>query len=314
MKRQSEKRELNRSTEVAGTGFTVLDRVFADGDLAGETLGGTCGNVLISLALLQRNVTPLLALGDDNEGERLVVEFLEAGASTEHIHLRKDHRSPILIQILDTQQGRHEFSFICPELNVSLPRYQSINERELTPAISMLATCAIFYADRLSVSILEAMKTAWSADAIIFFEPSEIEDDDLYLEALSMVSILKYSADRLGDVEGHEHYKNVKIVTHGSAGLEISDSFSRVWCEAVQASSVIDTCGSGDMVSVGLIDWLLAKNLDISSLELDNLIDGVVAGQHLAAENCAYTGARGIFAKRGSRFAKEILHGSWSFD
>src|SRR3546814_10628803 len=56
--------------DVAGTGFTVLDRVYADGGFAGEALGGSCGNVLVSLAMLHRHVAPLLALGMDNTGER----------------------------------------------------------------------------------------------------------------------------------------------------------------------------------------------------------------------------------------------------
>src|SRR3546814_18606714 len=69
--------------DVAGTGFTVLDRVYADGGFAGEALGGSCGNVLVSLAMLHRHVAPLLALGMDNTGERLVSELSQAGANTD---------------------------------------------------------------------------------------------------------------------------------------------------------------------------------------------------------------------------------------
>ena len=47
--------------DVVGTGFTVLDRVFKDGTLSDEALGGSCGNVLVSLAMLQRRVAPVLA-------------------------------------------------------------------------------------------------------------------------------------------------------------------------------------------------------------------------------------------------------------
>src|SRR3546814_21181343 len=58
--------------DVAGTGFTVLDRVYADGGVAGEALGGSCGNVLVSLALLHRHVAPLLATGMDRSEARRV--------------------------------------------------------------------------------------------------------------------------------------------------------------------------------------------------------------------------------------------------
>ena len=74
----------NTRIDVAGTGFTVLDRIFRDGRLGEESLGGSCGNVLVSLAMLQRRVAPILALGDDQVGERLVCEFARS---------RNDHRT-----------------------------------------------------------------------------------------------------------------------------------------------------------------------------------------------------------------------------
>ena len=65
---------------VVGTGFTVLDRLYVDGMFATEELGGSCGNVLVSLAMLRHQVAPLIALGQDDTGERLVKEFARAGA------------------------------------------------------------------------------------------------------------------------------------------------------------------------------------------------------------------------------------------
>ena len=293
--------------DVAGTGFAVLDRIYADGDLADEALGGSCGNVLVSLAMLRRHVAPVLALGNDNEGERLVTEFLRAGAMVEYIHRRTDLRSPVLTQEIDTYSGQHGFNFICPVTNAELPRYQPIGEAELASAFPVLKHCSIFYADRLSESILEAMKTAWLAGAVIFFEPSDVEEGTLFEEALKIVSILKYSTDRIGDRLTHLRPRCTRIITHGAAGLEIADEDSKVWCEAVRATSVVDTCGSGDMVSIGLIDWMLANSLKTDALRATNLLKGVVAGQRLAAENCAYAGARGLFKKRGAAYVRQVL-------
>lgn len=159
----------NLRVDVAGTGFTVLDRVYADGDLADEALGGSCGNVLVSLAMLHRHVAPVLALGDDETGERLVDEFVQAGATIRYITRRADLRSPILAQELDTASGRHDFSFVCPDTREDLPCYQSISEAELAFALPILMHCSVFYADRLSNSILEAMRVAGAAGAVIFF-------------------------------------------------------------------------------------------------------------------------------------------------
>ena len=294
--------------DVAGTGFTVLDRIYADGDLAAEELGGSCGNVLVSLAMLHRNVAPVLTLGDDAEGDRLVREFSLAGADVRYIHRKSDLRSPILAQELNTSSGLHEFRFLCLETNAELPRYQPIGETELISAIPVLRHCSVFYADRLSPSIIDAMSTARSAGAIVFFEPSAIEEMSLFKQAISMTSILKYSADRIGNHELTELSVNcVRIVTHGAAGLEIMDQTSSMWCAAVRATNVMDTCGSGDMVSIGVIDWVLTNSIQRHSLGVTDLLRGVVAGQRLAAENCGYAGARGLFKERGADYVRRIL-------
>jgi fructokinase len=201
--------------DVAGTGFTVLDRLYADGNLTDESLGGSCGNVLVSLAMLRRQVAPVLALGADVEGERLLCEFVQAGAQVHYIRLHSDLRSPVLAQELHTASGIHGFSFVCPETSVDFPRYQPISEAEVTFAMPMLSQCSVFYADRLSDSIVEAMRAAWEAGATIFFEPSDVDREDLFDEAIGMATILKYSVDRLGERLADVHRYGVRIVTHG---------------------------------------------------------------------------------------------------
>lgn len=293
--------------DVAGTGFTVLDRVYADGNLADVSLGGSCGNVLLSLAMLNRQVAPVLALGKDVEGEQLMCEFLSAGALTRYIHLRINMRSPILAQELNTATGHHDFSFVCPETLADFPRYEPIGETELETALPILKHCSVFYADRLSTSILVAMRTAWSAGAAIFFEPSAIEDDMMLDEALEMTSVLKYSVDRLGDRLSNVSSRCVRIVTYGADGLEVRSGDDTHWCRAVEAPVVVDTCGSGDMVSVGIIDWMISNDIGPDRLSAAALIGGIVVGQRLAAENCAYAGARGLFRKRGAGYVRRIL-------
>ena len=69
----------------------------------------------------------------------------------------------------------------------------------------------------------------------------------------------------------------------------------------------MDTCGSGDMVSIGIIDWLLTNSIRTRSLRITDLLRGVVAGQRLAAENCGYPGARWLFKERCPEYASRIL-------
>ena len=299
--------QLQYRFDVAGTGLTVLDRIYTDGDLADEALGGSCGNVLLSLAMLHRNVVPVITIGDDDEGRRLVAEFVEAGAIVDHIYRKAGVRSPIIAQDVDTASGVHGFRFVCPDTYESLPQYEPISESEAASALHILTQCSVFYADRLSSGIIQAMKAAKLSGAIVFFEPSDIDHDGLFREALELTSILKYSVDRLGDRLAELEYDCIRIVTHGADGLEVHHDGSAVWCSAVSAPAILDTCGSGDMVSVGVIDWMLSSGVSAESLDVTYLLEGVLAGQRLAAENCAFAGARGLFKQCGPAYAREVL-------
>ena len=299
-----------RNVDVAGTGFAVLDRVYATGSFAvSEALGGSCGNVLISLAMLRRRVAPILSLGRDEAGRRLLDEFLSAGAETRFIHCRPERRSPILVQLVDPSVGVHSFAWTCPETRKELPHFEPVDPEDVAEAGPVLERCAVFYVDRVTEAVANAMERARSAGAIVFFEPSEEGQAGLFARAVAAASILKFSADRLGaGVEPAEGA--VSIVTHGDAGLEVAGGGERRWLRPFPARDVRDTCGSGDMVSVGVIHWLLAIRPDArSGLDLAAVVPGVRAGQRLAAENCGYVGARGLFRQRGAEYARAILEG-----
>ena len=302
--------------DVVGTGFAVLDRLYADGDFTAEALGGSCGNVLVSLAMLHRQVAPVLALGLDDIGEQLFAEFEIAGADTRYIHRRPGRRSPVLRQELDTHSGQHSFSFTCRDTFEEYPRYQPIGHEELQSATIALENCALFYTDRLSPTILNAMAQAYHGGAIIYFEPSDI-NHALFDEALAITSVLKYSSDRLGPELDDKVSASaaIAIVTYGADGLEVRHGHERTWSAAYPVKQVKDTCGSGDMVSVGLIDWLLARTVPrFSSLGIRDLMGGIVAGQRLAAENCAFAGARGVFHQRDVSYVRSILaHARYDF-
>ncbi|WP_336950249.1 PfkB family carbohydrate kinase [Sphingobium aromaticivastans] len=298
--------------DVVGTGFTVLDRVYVGSlDVSAEELGGSCGNVLISLAMLKRNVAPVLRLGEDEVGIRLVGAFHHAGAETKYIYRRIGVRSPVLAQQLHAS-GVHSFTFRCPETDIDLPRYQPIDQDELERALPAIRSCSVFYADRLSSAIVDAMEAAASSGSVVYFEPSEIGDEALFRRALAVTAVLKFSAERLVALEGRVDLSKglVLIVTHGEAGLEVRRGAKRHWSGSHPAPHVRDTCGSGDMVSVGVIDWLLARRAGGGpNFSLAEFVHAVEAGQRLAAENCAYVGARGLFRERGADYARSVLEG-----
>lgn len=296
--------------DVAGTGFTVLDRVYSDGVLADEALGGSCANVLVSLAMLGYRVAPVLCLGADDTGAKLVEEFVQAGALVEFIS-QKDHlRSPIVAEEIDTATAKHGFSFRCPVTHLDLPRYEPIGVTELIDAASALGNCSIFYTDRLTAEILEAMRCASQSGALVVFEPSALDDAEMFADALRVTTILKTSADRIsGEIDKWtvDSSTYLWIVTHGQAGLELRTPINRLWCPAIHAPVLRDACGSGDMVTVGLIDGLLSRPFLGGRLTTNDVVAGVMAGQRLAAENCGFEGARGLFRKRGASYVRAIL-------
>ncbi len=287
--------------DVAGTGFTVLDRIYEGTSKTLEELGGSCANVLWSLAMLRRRVVPILSLGADEVGRGLVDTFRSAGADVSHIAMHQGRRSPILAQHLDRRQAIHTFSFRCPETNDDYPRYQSIGAEEAAAARPVVERCAVFYCDRLSAPIVEAMEATAHAHGIVFFEPSEIGDTSLFARAVRASRIMKYSADRLGsDMDDLLPDSDIfRIVTCGASGLEVRQRSNVNFLPSYPADRVEDTSGSGDMVSVGLIDRLVAIGARAPTITLDDVVGGVRAGQKLATANCAHVGARGIF--RGSR-------------
>src|SRR3546814_12055378 len=107
----------------------------------GGSLGGSCGNVLVSLALLRRQVAPVLSLGSDEVVEQLVDAFRIAGADTRFIWRSEGRRSPVLLQELDTMSGRHSFSFRCRDTFEEFPRYEPIEREQLRSAAALVAGC-----------------------------------------------------------------------------------------------------------------------------------------------------------------------------
>lgn len=296
--------------QVVGTGLVALDRIHVDEQAPlFEELGGSCGNVLISLAMLGRSVTPLLRLGTDPVGERLERDLRLAGADTKLVWLDEEIMTPVIVEMLDLASSDHSFSVVCPHSFERFGGFEPITLRELEPARPAVTSCAVFYADRVSPAICDAMEAAAAGGAIVHFEPSSISDPELFERALSAAHIFKYSADRLEpDVAELLRPEAYSIVTAGRSGLEVRHEGVAYRCEAIDADVVRDTCGAGDMVTLGLIDAIIQAGVrGPDGLTLSIVLSGVHSGQRLAAANCAYIGARGLFRERGPQHARTIL-------
>jgi fructokinase len=291
---------------VVGTGLTVLDRLCTEGvDRPFEALGGSCGNVLVSLAMLGHCVAPVVALGNDAFGDFLLREFRRAGCQTDLVYRKADLRSPIIIEHVDPVRARHWFSFSCPETS----RWRSIDEEQVSSARRRLKAASVFYTDRLSPIIVDAMETAKDAGALVFFEPASRGDEALFARALRTVSILKFSDETAGGKIAAAEITSTEaravIRTHGTRGLTVSFAGSKRFFPAMVAPRLVDTCGSGDMVTTGLLDHLLRRWS--SEWSMEEIFAGIEAGQRLAALNCGFAGARGLFHALGGESLRSGL-------
>lgn len=301
---------LRRHGRVVGTGLVALDRIHVGmPEPLFEELGGSCGNVLISLAMLGWSVTPLLRLGCDQVGDRLEHDLKVAGADTHLVTRHSEVRSPVIVEVLDFVSNDHRFSSTCRHSFETFGGFEPITSRDLEPARETVASCTVFYADRVSETICDAMEAAAAGGAIVYFEPSGICDMGQFARALSVAHIVKYSVDRLDpDMAAALRPEAFGIVTAGRAGLEVRHAGKVHRCAALDAEVVRDTCGAGDMVTLGLLDTIIERGMPSpSSLSLETVLVGVRSGQRLAAANCAYIGARGLFRERGTQYAREIL-------
>lgn len=294
---------------IAGTGLTAVDRIYAsDLDRPFEALGGSCGNVLLSLALLGHSVAPMVSLGDDEQGRFLFEEFEKAGCETRYVFRRRDLGSPVIVEFVDITTATHTFTWTCPETERSFPRWSSIDDQHVRKASEILRTASVFYTDRVSPAIVDAMKAASRAGALVFFEPATA-DDPLFMEAVRSSSIIKLADGTVGSRVADDDVPRgaVLIRTHGEVGLTVVSGRARHFSPSAVAPRLVDTCGAGDMVTTGLLDFILKRWLPGRQWSLDDFMQGVGVGQRLAALNCAFAGARGLFFAAGAAYVRDIL-------
>lgn len=294
---------------VAGTGLTAVDRIYAnDYSAPTEALGGSCGNVLLSLAMLGHPVFPVVNLGDDNHGSFLYDEFERGGCETRFISRANTGSSPVIVEIVDTASATHRFTTTCPQTSVRFPKWRSIDRDHVSRAAETLKSVSVFYADRVSESIILAMEEAKRAGALIFFEPASA-DDELFARAVRYATVIKLSDDTVGESVADDDLdpRTIVVRTHGARGLTVSNGNVRRYFPSSFAPRVVDTCGSGDMVTTGLLDLVLKRWYRDGYWKIEDIFDGVEVGQRLAALNCGFTGARGLFLAAGASHVRHML-------
>lgn len=212
--------------------------------------------------------------------------------------------TPIVVQQIRRSpkgESTHKFSWTCLHCGGWLPAFKPITRSTVEPVTPHLAGCSVFFFDRVSRGTLEIAQNASEKGAVVMFEPSSRGDEKLFREAVNVAHIVKYSDQRLSTTELPSRDSNsiLEIQTLGSEGLRFrlprSDR-SVAWrrLEAASVDTAVDSCGSGDWCTAGVLSRVAVDGLSgLESLSPTEVTDALQYGQKLAAWNCRFEGARG---------------------
>ncbi len=294
----------SESSVCGGTGLIALDVIINGKPNLPPRLfaGGSCGNVLTILSFLGWETHPIARLSDDSASKMLLRDLRRWKVRTSLVKTSRDGSTPIIIEkIGQTKNGIpwHRFEWICPSCGAWLPRYKPILFKNIQGIIKKMPKQKVFYLDRVSRGSVELVKESRNNGALIFFEPSGVKDEKLFLSCLQLTDILKYSHEKLECARALmlDNKVPLEIETLGAAGIRYrTKEEPRKWrtLSAYPVSKFKDTAGAGDWCSAGIIHVLGRKGrLAFQNLKEEKILSALNFGQALAALNCYFEGARG---------------------
>ncbi len=315
---------MTRSTarpKIFGTGLIALDLVIGmDSEAPVHSwTGGTCGNVLSIMAYLGWDSYPIARMNGDPASERVRVDMARWGVKLDFTDCAPTGHTPIIIQqIRRARDGSptHRFLWTCPHCGQRLPSYRPVTQHSVERITPALQGASVYFLDRVSRAALTLAAEASKAGAVVVFEPSGKSDEKLFEEALRIAHVVKYSDQRLAEAPGavgDARATLLEIQTLGSHGLRYRHCLTGKFSDwqtlpALPAPALIDTCGSGDWCTAGLLASAASRGLEgLRRCEERELVSALRFGQALAAWNCGFEGARGgMYALEKHEFDRQI--------
>ena len=307
--------------KVFGAGLIALDLVISPEP---ETpvrcwAGGTCGNVLSILAYLGWDAYPIARMNGDAASKRIRADMEHWGVHLDWTDCPPTTHTPIVVQKLRCgRDGRHRFSRSCPNCGERLPPVKTVTVDAVEKIKPTLADASVFFLDRLSRANLALAAEASAHGAVVVFEPSSKATDRYMAEAVALAHVVKYADNRLDsipDIMADGSAVLIEVQTLGERGLKYRHRFGRglsdwMYLKAVSALRLVDTCGSGDWCTAGLISKIAGggqKGLHRAGAR--GIRTALRYGQALASWNCNFEGARGgMYAVTRQEFESQITN------
>lgn len=279
---------------IVSAGYMPLDAILTKDGLIAHRAGGTAANVAAVLAYLGWQALLAGQVGEDSAGRTLVADLVSAGVDTTHIHGTAGMQTPRLIH--SVRRDGHSFLYRCPTCDRPLPRSRPLTVEQARLLTEAQPETDVYFFDRANAATLLLAEHYARAGATIVFEPSVPANAEHLRRAAAVAHVIKYSDDRsvggLNDVALGQVKGQLRILTHGVAGLELRLEGGRVRRFPALSTNVVDAGGAGDWTTAGL----LAVAANRGQLDRRVLDRGLRFGQALAALSCMAIGARGLMA------------------
>lgn len=310
-----------RHPSAFGAGLIALDLIVsADSPSSNQVhAGGTCSNVLTALAYLGWDSYPIARLGDDAASQVVRADLIRWGVHLDHASCTPSAHTPIIVQQIRRKRDgtpTHSFSWACPRCGKRLPSFQPVTRTVVEAIAPDLKRANVFFMDRLSRGILNLAALAAESGALVMYEPSGVAQPRLLNEAITLAHVVKYSETRITQVEGlwsRGAATMIEIQTLGERGLRYRHKLGGkrtgwLTLPAIVAPRLVDTCGSGDWCSAGLLAEIFRlQPAGLQKLKSAQLKQALQFGQALSAWNCGFEGSRGgMYALTKSAFEKQI--------
>lgn len=294
------------SPAVIGTGLIALDVMITGGSKpSGRWTGGTCGNIMSILSYLGWGAYPVARLNGDDASKQMLRDLKKWAVRLQFAETEPGAETPIVIHKIRRNaagQAVHRFSLNCPYCGAFLPTYRAVLASAAEDVATRIKTPRVFFFDRVSRGALILAKACADKGAVIVFEPSGAGDPGLFLEALALTHVLKYSNERVHNFKEllSRARPLVEIETMGKEGLRYRggkmSGAARAWrkLDAYKVASTKDTVGAGDWCTAGIIHRLGQGGLaDFEKVGTGSLHKALRFGQAMAAWTCGFEGARG---------------------
>ncbi len=279
---------------IVGAGFVPLDVILGPDGVPRCQAGGTCGNVVASLAWFGWRAWPAAPLADDPAGRLVRDDLASFGVRVDLLSLEPPRATPVVVE-----SSPNRFSSSCPGCGSRLSRFERMAPSNAERILDVVPSPDVFVFDRASPATIELAARYAGAGALVVYEPFAARPPEMAAEALRVAHVVKYARQRFRTFEAFLPATGgpiLEVQTLGADGLRWRPARKAPWVSlpAFPVERVVDTAGCGDWCTAGFIDRIGRRGAaGLRDASAEEVSRALVHGQILSTWNLDFLGARG---------------------